>query len=263
VSGAALPEDYARALLARLESQREYLYSYPLNLYALADTIGLSIREVTVQGFEGALVRVPNRLRGIIAVRRDFREPGRKRFTIAHEIGHFVLPGHGTAQPICTSSDVEWIQEASKQELAANRFAAELLMPAIQIESFLKREGLFISTVRRICDRYVTSLTAAALKCIEMSLEPCALVISSGGRISQFKPNNSFKYQVTLGRTIRSDTKAFHLLEGGDNSSDSGVIQASAWLDNYDALLDMLVKEDSILLPSYDKIFTILTLPSS
>ena len=55
--------------------------------------------------------------------------PMRRRFTIAHEIGHFVLHAQGaTGVVFCRVTDAP---EAPKQriEREANRFAAELLMP--------------------------------------------------------------------------------------------------------------------------------------
>lgn len=43
---------------------------------------------------EGLLIRSQGIPRGIIAVKKSIRSEGRKRFTVAHEIGHYVLPGH-------------------------------------------------------------------------------------------------------------------------------------------------------------------------
>ena len=61
---ASEPEDFARALVVR------FGLVAPIDLYELADKIGLSIREVEARGFEGAIVRKWHRPNGIIAVRR-------------------------------------------------------------------------------------------------------------------------------------------------------------------------------------------------
>ncbi|HEY2868495.1 MAG TPA: ImmA/IrrE family metallo-endopeptidase, partial [Gaiellales bacterium] len=63
-----------------------------------------------------------------IWVRRD--EPGpRRRFTVAHEVGHHLLHSDGAAV-LCRPSDVETAQgDVRAREREANRFAAELLMP--------------------------------------------------------------------------------------------------------------------------------------
>lgn len=249
------PEDYARALLVR------FRHNFPLKLDKLTNEIGLRIREVEARGFEGALVRVPGAARGIIAVRSDIKELGRKRFTIAHEIGHYILPGHGEVMPVCTSGDVEWHQNLWSQESAANRFAAELLMPTTGIEYAIERYKISLETAQIISGAYKTSLTAAVMKLVDVASEPCAFVVTAGGVVLQFRPNSNFKYQVTIGRTVGSDTKAFHLSEEGDNSTDNGLVAAVAWLNFSPSIAGKSVQEDSILLPYYDKTLTILTFP--
>jgi hypothetical protein len=63
-----------------------------------------------------------------IWVRRDESET-RRRFTIAHEIGHHFLHSDGV-KVLCRPADVDQADEAEKaKERQANRFAAELLMP--------------------------------------------------------------------------------------------------------------------------------------
>lgn len=56
------------------------------------------------------------------------QHPHRQRFTVAHEIGHFLL-GH-------TSSDPGfYLRSKSPEETEANQFAAELLMPLKMIKN--------------------------------------------------------------------------------------------------------------------------------
>ena len=94
------PEDFARALLSRLEIQQ------PADLELVASAIGLRIRKVNSTGFEGTMRRMPGRALGIVAVRAGIRGIGRERFTIAHEIGHYVLPGHGTMISVCRADGI-------------------------------------------------------------------------------------------------------------------------------------------------------------
>ena len=79
-SAAHQPEEFARALTER------FGLIPPVNLHDLARRIGLEIREVDTEDLEGALIRVPGRARGIIAVRRGIQPVGRYRFTVAHEL---------------------------------------------------------------------------------------------------------------------------------------------------------------------------------
>ena len=65
-----------------------------------------------------------------IYVRADEPEP-RRRFTIAHELGHWICQClEGTQQPVyCRAEEIGVDPEAKALEREANIFAANLLMP--------------------------------------------------------------------------------------------------------------------------------------
>src|SRR5260370_38144180 len=84
----------------------------PVDLYELAEELGLQIRDVPATGFDGALVRIAGRRiagrpDGIIAKRESIVGEARKRFTIAHEVAHFVLPGHGVDVSVCVKDQLD------------------------------------------------------------------------------------------------------------------------------------------------------------
>lgn len=69
-----------------------------------------------------------------IDAREAHRSPERRRFTIAHEVGHWVLHAKrgdvGDFQRFCRPVDLRAGEDHSQEvEQEANRFAAELLMP--------------------------------------------------------------------------------------------------------------------------------------
>src|ERR1035441_7120963 len=115
---------YAKALLAELK------VSGPTDARRIAGQLQLDVSELDIQGFDGALVRAKGTPFGAIIVRDSIREPGRKNFTVAHEIGHFVLPGHDAGGAVCGSSDIgNWADASRELEREADEFAAELLLP--------------------------------------------------------------------------------------------------------------------------------------
>src|ERR1019366_5705596 len=60
----------------------------------IATAIGLTIEEAAAKTFDGALIRVVGRAIGKVILNSDIREEGSRLFTLAHEIGHYVLPAH-------------------------------------------------------------------------------------------------------------------------------------------------------------------------
>ena len=116
----------------------------------VAAQLKLELNEVEVDGFDGALIRAEGVSFGAIAVRRGILEDGRKNFTIAHEIGHYVLPGHEKCDEVCLDTDVGNWSDAGKQlEREADEFAAELLIPTCLRSPSLLRNNAVPSNHQR------------------------------------------------------------------------------------------------------------------
>lgn len=252
---ASEPEDFARSLMKR------FGLGVPVNLYELASKVGLSIREVESKGFEGAIIRKWNRPNGIIAVRRDVREPGRKRFTIAHEIGHYILPGHGKRGRSCKGEDVEaWRDGAPRQEVEANKFASELLLPTDPVRRIVQAQLASIETAKYLCTEFQTSLTAALLKSVEVTEERCCVVRSTNNVIDWAKANETFQHYVRKGEKLSTDSLASQLMAGGEEREAAGMVPAAAWVDDSRMGAGAEIHEDSIFQPHYQSVLTVLTI---
>jgi hypothetical protein len=250
-STAPTPEAFARILLSRLKM----LDTGAVDLEELTRAIGLKIREVDSDTFEGALVRIPNRPVGRIAVSSGIREPGRKRFTIGHEIGHYVLPGHG--QSVCQTKEIEsWSKAISAQELAANRFASELLMPTEAVGRTLRAQWATFEAAKEISNQFQTSLTAAAMKCMNVTDENCVLVVSDSGVIQWTRPSDKFRHYIPRGAKVSTESFASQLFAGKVRALD-GAVPADVWLTEVES---GKVWEDSIILPYYERVLTIVTI---
>ena len=92
----------------------------------------------------------------------------RKRFTLAHEIGHIIIPWHtGT---IVDDIELPRSQERGKyrkMEAEANRFAAELLMPASWVTALSERSDHAAGLMHSIQQIAQVSLPASFLKAIK------------------------------------------------------------------------------------------------
>lgn len=79
----------------------------------------------------------------------------RQRFTIAHELGHFALDhGHAFRDGHRDFS----VHNYDPKEVAANKFAVELLMPEIALRHFVVDKGETDAQV--LADRFGVSLVA-------------------------------------------------------------------------------------------------------
>lgn len=252
------PEAFARALFAYLRLTRVN------DIHALLDRIGLSLREVDSEGFEGALVRLQNKPAGIIAVKSDIRETGRKRFTILHEVGHFILPGHGAIDCVCKTKNIEtWRKNVPEFEIAANRFASELLLPRVEIAKLVRQKTATISAAKMLSDEFGSSLTAAAIKAVEVTEEECAFVWSESGVIEWCRPNDYFRPYIRVHEKLSSDSLAARLMRGSAERELDGSVPAQAWVNVSYMNPSATIWEDSIHLPYYQGVLTILTVTKS
>lgn len=172
------------------------------------------IREAVLDGLEGGLIVPENKANGAILVHAD-RPETRKRYTIAHEIGHYVNPNHRASSPEgfrCSRKDMA-IHSAkagdrhAKMEAEANQFAAELLMPDSYIKSFMRRRvGADLEHVIAMAEWFEVSKEAAARRYISKLDTPAAIVFSCNGTIRYIKTNNGFpRLSLWNGASIPSD----------------------------------------------------------
>ena len=100
----------------------------PVDVEQLARCLGVRIEPADLgEDCSGILVRTEQS--AVIGVNL-MHHPNRRRFTIAHELGHHVLHRPGTYVDRAFYRNVESGSGTIKEERAANQFAAALLMPA-------------------------------------------------------------------------------------------------------------------------------------
>lgn len=111
----------------------------------------------------------------IIGVNKNHSE-NRKRFTIAHEIGHMVMHAHLLAGEIHIDKGFGVRFNRDKRsslgedllEIQANKFAAELLMPSIMIKKDIKDLYIDISAddehIKSLARKYKVSSQAMSFK---------------------------------------------------------------------------------------------------
>ncbi len=99
-----------------------------------------------------------------ITINTEFSLPSRKRFTLAHELGHIIIPWHNGDLKCDTDKPYNIIrgrQLLDTQELEANIFASELLMPQVWLQEQISSLTLsFEDTINTIRDKAQTSIMA-------------------------------------------------------------------------------------------------------
>jgi IrrE N-terminal-like domain len=145
-------------IIAKYQSQA------PVDVVAIASDLGLNVWAMTLpESISGKIFRDPvngGRSGFSIAV-NSTHSSVRQRFTVAHEIAHFILH-----RPKLDSGDL--VDDAmyrsglsNKDETAANRFAADILMPLHLIRTLVEAG---IRDPRNLAERFQVSVPAMKIR---------------------------------------------------------------------------------------------------
>lgn len=250
---ASLARIKAREILASLR----IVHPSEIEVEDIAWVRGVLVREAPLEGAEGRLVRRGSR--GIITVKADIREPGKRRFVAAHELGHFELHVDSDQLTLCADEDLlYWYKRIRPEEPEASEFAAELLMA----------EGLFgprcrgaqpsLELVEALAEEFRTTLTATALRYMEFCPHRCAIVISEEGKIKWCRGAEHFGYRLPVGAKLHPDSYAIDFFNGKQIPQTMQSVLAGAWISGKKLNPNGIIKEHSRALPRYNAVLTLL-----
>lgn len=208
--------------------------STPVDVAAILDCCPIQWAELPLDGFLGVYVPHP---RGDGILIKEGQTPEQRRFTIAHELGHFALPRHGRdSQLVCLSDDFFAAAVSRELEREANEFAAELLMPRSLFGAAIADRDPTLALARTLADRsrFWVSLTAASIRLVELNAEPCALVCSKAGRIQWWVKSRAFKYFLChdIGRRTPPGSVAAAVFAGETPNDRAEEVEPAVWLSH-------------------------------
>ena len=245
---------FARALLKELSVKHG-------SIDDIAAVLGLKLSEVEADGFDGALIRARNAPLGAIAVRASIRETGRKNFTKAHEIAHFVLPGHEQTSVACTASEVaNWtdVQTGKEFERDANEFAAELLMPSESVEMITRGSSPSLEVIEKMAREFGVSLSAAAWRYCDVVAEQCAVIWSTEGTIQWAKRSASFPFYLPKGWQVEEGSFAAACFQDERVPGHPRVVPLHLWTNSANLDSSIRLLEQSKALPAYRSVISLL-----
>ncbi|MFV5494079.1 ImmA/IrrE family metallo-endopeptidase [Acinetobacter towneri] len=160
----------------------EGLVSLPIDPFEIAERrdIVVQAKPNVASGVSGMLLRHGNTF-GILYA-SDIPSDGFQRFSVAHELGHYFLDGHidhvlpndGFHQSHAGFSS----QDPYERE--ADSFAVGLLMPSKLFRRLIGRHPLGLVDIEAAAETCKTSLTATAIRYVELTSDAIAIIVSTG-----------------------------------------------------------------------------------
>lgn len=164
----------AKVKRAALELWERHDCMIPVAIDEIIEAEGIVLRMESLEDDVSGML-VINETRPVIGVNSN-HHPNRRRFTMAHELGHYIL--HRTTSNVFFDESLLFFRnqtssEGTKwQEIEANNFAAELLMPEPAIREILEEpiDAFNDEEVTKLADEFEVSAQALTIRLTKLGL---------------------------------------------------------------------------------------------
>ena len=186
---------------------------------------GLYIKEEEIYDCEGKILFDNNC--GVITV-DSMSDDKQKRFTIAHEAGHFFNE-KGSGSYKCSFNEFYGSKRNYEREANANDFAGELLMHEKWFVEFTGSQKISYELLSSTAEYFDVSLSAVAFRYSIIGFHPIAVVMSTNKIIKWVSINKNFSYQfIRVGNKVSDLSYAYDFFENKEIPKYED-IPAEAW----------------------------------
>lgn len=203
-----------------------------IDLEAIAWHVGVRIKYRHLDGCEARIAGDDKK--AIISVRDDV-SPGRQRFSIGHELGHWHY--HRGRTLICRPEDIgQGSRNKPETERTADNYAADLLMPAYLFRKEAQRmRSLTWEGVRHLADLFSSSVTATAIRVLDLDVFPAILVCHGVAGRKWFWRARSVPDRWFPQAELSAESYALDVLYGKRVGHAPVLMDAEAWFDRREA----------------------------
>jgi Zn-dependent peptidase ImmA (M78 family) len=240
------PELYARDIVSSMN------LNPPIDIYNVCDSYNIKVCFEDINTAEAFLVVSGGKKTIIINERKILYTP-RKRFTIAHEVGHFFIPWHSSQ---CACYKIGDFDTTNITENEADIFASELLIPTNSILAKIDGKTITLELIKELAQEYNVSLGAMTRKVIANTDEKIiALFYYRTGRKIVQAQSRSFDFHLKPD-IIRTSAAKELLNSRYGNESMKRILNYGEWF--IEAKSDFEIVEESMYQPNFSRAFTIL-----
>ena len=253
---------------AELFIQNKEYSSLPIDILKIAEDLKIVIqaKPTSSKGVSGMLVKGGDTFGIMYAT--HISSPGFQRFSIAHEIGHYMLPGH----PELLFPTGDGIHESragfssdTVYEREADYFAVGLLMPSTLFKREMVKLDDGLTAIMELSNICETSLESTALRYVEKAATPVAMIRSERDQIdyccmsNDLQDFNGFTW-IHKGSPLPNDSETFRFNSDPDNIKECHkAISATNLQTWFGGGRFVEAIEEVIGLGSYGKTLTIIT----
>lgn len=196
-----------------------------------------------------------------ISINSGIKYPGRRRFTLAHELGHFELHHNVNTHLEDNALTLDYFKNGN-QEYEANQFATELLMPTSSFIQYSYGRPFCPDLLREIADHFQTSITSVAFRYLEIGQHPIFLFHCRDKKVIYWKNSQNYfrKVKDITKLSPPDDSVAMEFFNEGTiyRKEDSAQeIMKSTWFETNEYDSDELYYEYAIVTKDYNTVLSV------
>ena len=159
---------------------------------------------------------------------------GRQNFTLAHELGHYFLRHKPDFQQSgemgfrCSPKDMK--DTYRPQEIAANRFATELLMPASQFRPMMSGAPLDYTLINHLARYFAVSKHACGSRILEFTKDACIIIRTSSFSITGKNESLTARRRLLPLTHIPVGSAAYSAIQNKENQIAFSEADSALWL---------------------------------
>jgi Zn-dependent peptidase ImmA (M78 family) len=241
--------------------------SLPVSPIEIAENLGILVEPLPSgkKGVSGMLVEIDGNFGIMYATYVE--NLGFQNFSVGHELGHYILPGH--YEQLMTGGFHEsnsGFVSSERYELEADHFSAGLLMPSFLFDRILNDVSIGLKAVVYLAKKCQTSLTATAIRYAQRTSDPVAVIVSEGQLIQycfmsdELKQINGLDW-IKKGKRLSKNTVTSRFNTAPQNIINSNQAEGETTLSEwFESNLEYEVSEEVIGLGQYGKTLTVLSI---
>lgn len=252
--------DIARGERSARQVLAELMISHPteVDIDNLAWMRGALVRDVPMAGAQGRSCRIGSQ--AIISVNEQVTYLPRRRYVVAHELGHLEIHRDKNQLALCAEDAIsERYDQGTERE--ANAFASALLMPRALWEKRVDVKVPSLDIVSVLANEFQVSFTAASIRFVKLCPERCAVVFSQKNSVVWAALGADFGYSIRRDDQLSTYALASDYFRKGAVSKRPETVSAQAWIENRRVGRDHDLKEHCREIPSISAALSLLWIP--
>jgi Zn-dependent peptidase ImmA (M78 family) len=253
----------AIAAVKRVYEECGITHPLDLSLETILNSKSILLKDEPMDGADGRIIM--NERNAVITINSNIGFETKKRFAIAHELGHFEL--HKNIRKVYNDTQAtfdQWYQSSfGNEETEANEFASEFLMPTPLFAKECHKKKFGPDVIDHLAKTFQVSKTATVLKFVKAGNHPVFVVCCQDNKMKWWKKSDDFYYYSLFERDAAPPTgtvayENYKRGQGYNGNEKKQQIWKSDWFKVPEDKPDSKFYEYCLYVPSYNYSLSIL-----